>query len=317
MNMNLRQLESIVALGDHGSFSSAADAVGTVQSNVSTHIANLERELNVTLYDRTNGLLTDEGVAFVERARVILAELASLEEEVKSRAHDVIGTVRVGMIGTTARWMTPKLLAAVPERYPRLGLVIVEGTSTSLEPQLLMGHLDLALLNLPVSDREMDAEPLFAEDLLLVVPANSVLARRPSLRLAELASLNLLLPMPGTAFRDEIDRACKPLGIRLRSQAEVDGTTLIASLTFEGFGPAILPATAVPDFLRSDWRLVPVDGLPPRRIGLARRRRGLMAAPVRALRSMIKELVASDTHLPVGLHPVGSGREPVSEARAT
>ena len=66
--MDLRQLTTLVAIADHGSFSAAARALYTVQSNVSGHVARLERELGVTLVDRQRGGLTDEGVIVVERS---------------------------------------------------------------------------------------------------------------------------------------------------------------------------------------------------------------------------------------------------------
>jgi DNA-binding transcriptional LysR family regulator len=56
--MDVRQLAAIVAVADHGTFSAAARALYTVQSNVSGHVAKLERELGVTLVDRTAGGLT-------------------------------------------------------------------------------------------------------------------------------------------------------------------------------------------------------------------------------------------------------------------
>ncbi len=73
--MDLRQLAALVAIADHGSFSAAAKALFTVQSNVSGHIARLERELGATLVDRQRGGLTDEGVLVVEHARRIQREL--------------------------------------------------------------------------------------------------------------------------------------------------------------------------------------------------------------------------------------------------
>jgi molybdenum-dependent DNA-binding transcriptional regulator ModE len=66
--MDLRQLRALVAVADHESFSAAARSLHTVQSNVSTHIARLERELRVTLVDRANGQLTPEGLVVVARA---------------------------------------------------------------------------------------------------------------------------------------------------------------------------------------------------------------------------------------------------------
>ena len=76
--MDLRQLSALAAVADHRSFSAAARALHTVQSNVSTHIARLERELGATLVDRSNGQLTEAGELVVARARRIQAELDAL-----------------------------------------------------------------------------------------------------------------------------------------------------------------------------------------------------------------------------------------------
>ena len=65
--MDVRQISSLIAIADHGSFSAAARALYTVQSNVSAHIARLERELGVTLIDRATGQITDEGALVVEQ----------------------------------------------------------------------------------------------------------------------------------------------------------------------------------------------------------------------------------------------------------
>src|SRR5688572_8914968 len=73
--MDVRQLSALVAIADHGTFSAAARALFTVQSNVSSHIARLEKELGVVLVDRAQGGLTDDGARVVERARRVLREI--------------------------------------------------------------------------------------------------------------------------------------------------------------------------------------------------------------------------------------------------
>src|SRR5688500_2705414 len=176
--MDLRQLTALVAVSEAGSFSAAAKALHTVQSNVSTHVARLERELGVTLVDRTNGRLTEEGQAVVERARRVQAELDALAAGVASIGEEVTGSVRLGVIGSTARWLVPRLLGAMQQAHPRVRLVIVEATTTSLLPQLTAGRLDKALINLPVHDDEIVTEPLFIEDLLVVAPEGHPLAER-------------------------------------------------------------------------------------------------------------------------------------------
>ena len=116
--MDVRQLAAIVAVADHGTFSAAARALYTVQSNVSGHVAKLERELGVTLIDRANGGLTDEGERVVERARRVLHEIDDIAADIASLDDDVSGDARIGVIGTTARWLMPQLLGAVVGALP-------------------------------------------------------------------------------------------------------------------------------------------------------------------------------------------------------
>src|SRR5688500_16312470 len=111
--MDLRQLAALVAVAETGTFSAAADVLHTVQSNVSTHVARLERELGATLVDRAAGRLTEEGEVVVARARRIQAELDALAADVASLRDEVEGVSRLGVIGTTARWLMPPLLTAM------------------------------------------------------------------------------------------------------------------------------------------------------------------------------------------------------------
>lgn len=303
--MDLRQLQALVAVAEHGTFSAAADALATVQSNVSTHIARLERELGATLVDRGAGRLTEEGVAVVDRARRIEAELESLVADVAAMKHDVTGRVRVGIIGTTARWLVPRLLDEMGRRHPGVALEIVDATSTSLEPQLVNGRLDLAVVNLPLPAPELVTTPLFDEDLVLYVPRQSPLADlwgAKEVELAELGDLFLFLPPRGTSFRDLLDAAATRAGVTLVARAELDGLRLIASLAISGQGAAILPATAVPAHLQFETQPIVVRGLPRRNVGVAQRKRGLPGAPARAFLEVLHDVVAADARPEVGLH---------------
>lgn len=289
--MDLRQLAALVAVADEGSFSAAARALNTVQSNVSTHIARLERELGAVLVDRAGGMLTEEGEAVVGRARRIQRELESLRTDVASLLHQVSGQVRLGCIGTAGRWLVPRLFVMVGERHPDVDVVIVDATTTSLVPQLLSETLDLAVLNLPLTEPELLTEQLFDEERVLVVPGDHPLAARTSIDFAELAHHELLLEPRGTPFRDELDRAASQAGVVLQAQAEVDGIRLLSTLAFEGFGPAVLPATAAPPWIDERCRRVVVAGLLPRSVGLARNQRGRLSAPARAVQDAIRDIV--------------------------
>lgn len=96
--MDLRQLAALVAVADHGTFSAAADALHTVQSNISTHVRRLEREVGAQLVDRAGNRLTDEGEIVVARARRVQEEIDAMVADVAALRHDVRGRSRLGVI---------------------------------------------------------------------------------------------------------------------------------------------------------------------------------------------------------------------------
>ncbi|MDE3205770.1 MAG: LysR family transcriptional regulator [Acidobacteriota bacterium] len=303
--MELRQLQALIAIADHGSFSAAATALSTVQSNVSSHMARLERELGVQLVDRPTGQLTEEGAAVLERARRICSEIEATVADVAALRHDISGTARIGMIGTTARWLAPLLLDRMAEVHPRVRLVIGDGTSATLEPLLAAGSLDAALVLLPHSNPDLVERALFSEDLVLVVAPDHPLADRDRVRMSDLDGLSLLLPAPGTNFRQEIEWACRSAGVTLNPLAELDGVRLIASLCLRGYGPAILPATGASE--GGGYSRIGIEGMPLRRVGLVLRRRGRPSAPARAMLEVLERVVGANLDPKRGLHPpVGS-----------
>lgn len=299
--MELRQLNALIAIADHGSFSAAATALHTVQSNVSSHLARLEKELGASLVDRQSGRLTEEGLAVLERARRVSSEIEAAVADVASLRHEVTGSARVGMIGTTARWLAPLLLERMSAAHPGVSLVIGDGTSATLQPLVSAGSVDAALLNLPQSSPDLVERPLFDEDLVLVVPVEHPLYGTDRVSIEDLDGLSLLLPAPGTNFRQEIDQACSAAGIGLKALAELDGVRLIASLSIRGYGPAILPATGATEI--RDLQPISVTGLPRRTVGLVQRRRGRPSAPARVMLELLDEVVAANLDPDRGLHP--------------
>ena len=312
--MDLRQLAALTAVADHHSFSAAARALHTVQSNVSTHIARLEREVGTTLVDRSSGQLTEAGEMVVARARRVQTELDALAADVASSLGEISGQVRFGVIGTTGRWLVPALLDALGEQHPKVRLVTIDATTTSLIPQLSAGHLDLAVVNLPVADPDVEVDLLFEEEHVVLVPVDHELAHHDAFDLSDLGEVPLLLEPPGTGFRDDLDADAARRGITLHPQAEVDGMRLLASLAYQGHGAAILPASAVVDWTDGSWKAVPLHGTTPRAVGLATSRRARLSAPARATAEVLHQVVLATVPTLNGLHLVGRAPAATSPA---
>ena len=300
--MDLRQLNHLIAVAEHQSFSAAARALHTVQSNVSTHVAKLEKELGAALIDRHTMEPTAEGRAVLERARRIRTELQAINDDIVSMRHEVAGEVRIGCIGTTGRWMASPLLGRLAERHPSLLPVLVDATTTSLTPRVLDGDLDMAIVNTPVVEAGLESEPLFDEERIIVAPTDHPLADRGTINVADLAEHPVMLTPRGTTFRDAIDQELAATGVRLTAAAEVDGLRLLASLAYQGYAPALLPASAVSGYPDGDWSLVHVEGLARRSVGLVRNRRTTPSMPIRAAREVVLDVIREIAPRQPGIH---------------
>jgi LysR family hydrogen peroxide-inducible transcriptional activator len=192
------------------------------------------------------------------------------------------------------------------ERHPKVRIRTLEANTTALLPQLVAGSLEIGVVNLPAIDPDVVVEPLFEEELILVVPPDHPLLGARRVGVKELAEHELLLTPPGTSIRVLLDEAAEAEGVRLRPKAELDGLRLIASLCFEGFGAGVLPATAIPRWLTAgEWRVVPLPDLPRRRVALGCRKRGLASAPSRVVQEVIRDVVADEAEAHPGVHPTG------------
>ena len=287
--MDIRQLNALVAVVDNGSFSAAAKSLHTVQSNISTHISRLEKELEVSLIDRRTGVLTEEGNLVVERARRVQTELESISLDVEALHSEVSGTVRLGVIGTTGRWVSPILLESMTQRYPRVKIQITDAVTSNLLPLVVQGRVDGAIVNLPISHPDIELEPLFEEEPVLVAPIGHPLSKYDSLTPEMLAEFPLLLNPKGVPFRDSLDKDLGKHGVKLTPKAEVDGMRLLASLATDGFGAAVLPATAAQG--SGKWKRIPLEGFTRRVVGLATNKRVPLSATTRVVRDVLRNMI--------------------------
>ena len=157
---------------------------------------------------------------------------------------------------------------------------MVESPTTALLPQLAAGQVDAAVVNLPVDDPDLVIEPLFAEDMYLLVTSSHPLA-------APTRSPWPSWPTTRCCCRHRAPRCgptSRPGGPRRRAPRDrwprSTASACLTSLAFEGFGATIVPATAVPrrGWIKGDSVRIPVRGLPPPAVGLARRRRAVPSA---------------------------------------
>lgn len=292
--MELRHLETLVAIDREGSFTAAADALNTVQSNVSEQVRQLETELGVDLLvrSRRGATPTECGQAVLERARRIHRELEAMRDDLAMLTGLEVGSARLGIVGTASRWIVPDVVADMRAKAPGVTLRIHEGASERLFAEVLAHELAQAVVTEPVQDKRLVVEHLLDEALVGLVPADAALPA-PPVPLAALARIPLVLPPANNPLRLEVEQAARGEGATLDVPVEVEGVRLIADLVASGTGASILPETAIPRDL-TGLRVVAVSGLPPRRLALVTARDAQLTIADRAVRQSIFAVLADD-----------------------
>src|SRR5260221_5141403 len=127
--MELRHLETLLAIAEEGSFTAAADALATVQSNVSDQVRQLETELGVPLLvrSRRGAEPTEFGLLVLDRARRVQRELEAMRGDLALLQGLETGYARLGVVGTASRSLGPALGADLRERAPGVRLPAHQG----------------------------------------------------------------------------------------------------------------------------------------------------------------------------------------------
>lgn len=207
--MDLSSIEIFLAVAGDRSVTKAAKAVGRVPSNVTTRIQQLEDDLGVLLFSRDGKkmTLTREGETFL----IYADRLAALALEARQAVRPLrpSGALRVGTMESTAASRLPAALTRFNQMWPDVSLQLTLGASRDLARDVLRDALDCALIARPPRSMldddatfeaelvELEAEPMFVEELVLVLPSGHPSIRSAAdLRVGSLAALE-----PGCTYR--------------------------------------------------------------------------------------------------------------------
>ena len=246
--MNLRDLEYLVAVADHGSLRKAAVAVGVSQPTLSEQIKRLEVDLDAELLDRTTtpSGLTPVGEEVVARARRLLQDAEEIREAARQRPAEEASTLRLGVFPTLGAYLLPTVLAGVREKFPQVDLLLTERKTTSLVRMLDEGTLDAIVVALPVAGRpDLEVRPLFREDFLLVIPRGHDLAGDGPIRARDVVDTEFILMADGHCLADQVSAWLAAIGGRPRQDYRATSLESLRSMVATGAGATLLPALAL------------------------------------------------------------------------
>jgi DNA-binding transcriptional LysR family regulator len=247
--MDLRQLRTFEAVARHRSFTRASEELMVAQPAVSQQVRRLESELGVDLLRRTSRqvALTHPGEVLLAGARRVLAEAASVAQELDALGGLRAGRVAVGAMPPMARLDVPSLIAAFHAGYPGIAVRLDEDTAASALAMLRRGELDLAFAFLGPADAgsDVDGTQLLEEELVAAVAPNHPLALRKRLPLAALDGQTLVAFKAGSALRAAGDAALQGARVTPRVAFESNELLTVRAIAARGLAVAILPRAYV------------------------------------------------------------------------
>lgn len=213
--MNLRALEYLLALKEHGSFVRASEVCHVSQPALSIQIKKLEEELGSALLERgpKGFLFTPAGEEVLKRARAIVQTADEILRLAEVWGDPYSGQLSIGAFPTLAPYYFPQIIDHLVEAYPNLRFNLVEEKTHVLIDRLHAGALDAALLATPVPDDSLEHGVLFSEDFLLGVSMKHAWSKRKAVAPAELAGQPLLLLEEGHCLRGQALDYCSKSGL--------------------------------------------------------------------------------------------------------
>lgn len=297
--MLFRQLEYFVAVARERHFARAAEKCYVSQPALSSAIAKLERELNVTLINRGRSFegLTLEGERLVVWAKRILAEHDAFKAEVHAVRSGITGTLRLGTV-PTASTTASLLLSAFCSAHPLAKVQILSRLSASeLYRRVREFELDAAIVHASRDDaRDVDLVPLYEEHYVLLAPADMLPSGATSLAWPEAAQLPLALLTPDMRDRQIIDEAFAGHAVVVTPQVETDSVASLFAQVATGNWACIVPHTWLwTSRLNAEIRAVEmVDPVLKAEIALATNSAGPGSPIARALAASAQELALDE-----------------------
>ncbi|MCA9124520.1 MAG: LysR family transcriptional regulator [Planctomycetaceae bacterium] len=261
--MEMRHLRTFVIAAELQSFTRAAEALGLTQAAISQHVAALEKDLAMALFDRgpRSVTLTDTGRRVYEHARTILKLVDDIHQEAGQSQSEVSGTIRIACSTVPSEWLLPELLVKFREIYPEVRESVSVSDSTAAIHAVESGAAEVGLVGELPRAANLCAKSIAQDELTLVVAPDHEFARRKGIKPGDLRGQPLIVREPDSGSRRCIEQALSKAGLAttdLRFSMEVNSNDAIRAAVERGVGISFLSAQAIAREIQ-DKRLISVD----------------------------------------------------------
>jgi DNA-binding transcriptional LysR family regulator len=250
MSLNLHLLRMFATVVQTGSFSRAAEILNISQPGISKGVRDFELQVGCRLLNRSpKGVVpTPEGLALSQHAEILFAVERAAEEELSALRGLHNGSLRIGASTTIATYMIARYLGVFHRAHPEIDLHLVSANTRDIAEQMATQDIDIALVEGPIEERNIVAEPWHTDVMkLIVAPDHAFAAANQPIDPKQLDSEVLIVREPGSGTREVVTQALVAHGVEPVRTLEIGSTAAIKQVVAAGLGVSIVSAVTVRD----------------------------------------------------------------------
>lgn len=241
--MDFKQIEAFINVAKFKSFSKAANSSFLSQPAISSHIASLEKELSIQLFDRTSKevLLTPAGESFLKYAIDILNTRDKAISHLANFNGNVSGKLKLAASTTPCNTILPSLLRQFHLLYPEVSFDIVENSSGEIIENIIKFDYELGMVGEPINDEKVKSYELVQDDLVVI--SSPELDVPNTISIDSLLKYTFIMREEGSATRKTFEDALQKHGFDISTIDvcfEVNNLDAIFQCVKEGLGISVV-----------------------------------------------------------------------------
>lgn len=250
--MDFKQIEAFINVAKFKSFSKAAASSFLSQPAISSHIASLEKELSVQLFDRTSKevLLTPAGESFLKYALDILNTRDKAICNIVNFNETVNGKLKLSASTTPCNTIVPSLIKEFNKLYPEVSFDVIEQSSGEIIEDIIKFDCELGLVGELVNDEKIKSYKLIDDDLVLI--SSPALNIPDIVQIETLSNYKFILREVGSATRKTFEDALRKQGFNISNidvHFEVNNLDTLFQFVKNGLGISVVSKHVLRDYI--------------------------------------------------------------------
>ncbi len=243
-DIDFHQLSHFLAVAKSGNFTRAANEINISQPALSRSIQKLEKVVGEPLFERQpRGVkLTEIGAFLLVRANQIRDLVDDTFAELNEASNR--GLIRLAVIPTIAPYLLPTVLRKFGKRNPEIKIQVQEDTTQNILRLCKDGDVDLAIVALPITEKYLEVEALYKDELVLVISKGHALEKKPEIHLSDIQEFPFITLDQQHCLSDNIAEFCNRQSIAPVMIERTSQLATIQELVALQHGISIMPAMA-------------------------------------------------------------------------